>query len=128
MFDQSSLFGDSHSESSFHEFYRDNFEAREHYTLLLKHIKELGLNGLKQKSREATLALITEGVTFTVYSESEKGIERVLPFDIIPRIIPASEWKIIEKGLKQRVKALNLFLKDINTDQEISKTALFLLK
>lgn len=119
MFDQSNLFGDSHSESSYHEFYRDDFEAREHYRLLLNNIKELGLNGLNQKSREATLAMITEGVTFTVYSENEKGVERVLPFDIIPRIIPASEWKILEKGLKQRVKALNLFLKDIYHGQKI---------
>jgi len=109
------------AESAFHEFYRDNFEPREHYRLLWEHIRRIGQNGLAQKSREAHLALITEGVTFTVYSEQEAGIERVLPFDVIPRIIPAAEWSVLEKGLKQRVKALNLFLKDLYHGQAVLK-------
>jgi len=107
------------AESAFHEFYKNNFEPREHYRLLWEHIRGMGQNGLAQKSHEAHLALITEGVTFTVYSEQEAGIERVLPFDVIPRIIPAPEWKTLESGLKQRVKALNLFLKDLYHGQRI---------
>lgn len=109
------------AESSFHEFYKDNFEPREHYRLLWEHIRRIGQAGLAQKSREAHLALITEGVTFTVYSEEEKGIERVLPFDVIPRLIPAAEWQGLESGLKQRVRALNLFLKDIYHEQRVLK-------
>lgn len=112
------------AESSFHEFYKDNFEPREHYRLLWEHIRRIGQAGLAQKSREAHLALITEGVTFTVYSESEAGIERVLPFDVLPRIIPSSEWAGLENGLKQRVKALNLFLKDIYHEQRVLKDGL----
>ena len=57
----------------------------------------------------------------TVYGDSDEGIERIWPFDLIPRIIPAGEWSIIEAGLKQRVRALNLFLKDIYHDQRILK-------
>jgi uncharacterized circularly permuted ATP-grasp superfamily protein len=109
------------SENSYHEFYKNNFEPRDHYRLLWEHIRRIGQNGLAQKSREAHLALITEGVTFTVYSEQETGIERVFPFDVIPRIITASEWEKLERGLKQRVKALNLFLKDIYHEQRILK-------
>ena len=112
------------AESSFHEFYKDNFEPREHYRLLWEHIRRIGQAGLAQKSREAHLALITEGVTFTVYSESEAGIERVLPFDVLPRIIPSAEWSGLESGLKQRVKALNLFLKDIYHEQRVLKDGL----
>jgi len=108
-------------ESAFHEFYRDNFEPREHYRLLWDHIRRIGQNGLAQKSREAHLALITEGVTFTVYSDPFEGIERVLPFDVIPRLIPAQEWKTLENGLKQRVRALNLFLKDLYHEQRVLK-------
>jgi uncharacterized circularly permuted ATP-grasp superfamily protein len=63
---------------------------------------------------------MSQGVTFTVYSSGE-GIEKIFPFDIIPRIITASEWEYIEKGIKQRLKALNLFLKDIYSTQFIIK-------
>ena len=67
------------------------------------------------------LALQAEGVTFTVYGESEEGIERIWPFDLIPRIITAPEWVKIETGLKQRVRALNLFLGDLYGEQRIIK-------
>ena len=97
----------------YHEFYLDDFEPRTHYRPLWEHIRRVGQNVLGNKVREADLALRTEGVTFTVYNDSNEGIERVWPFDLIPRVIPASEWKTIEDGLKQRVRALNLFLYDI---------------
>ena len=60
------------------------------------------------------------GITFNVYSENE-GTERIMPVDIIPRIVDASEWEKIEKGLIQRITALNLFLNDIYSDQKIIK-------
>jgi uncharacterized circularly permuted ATP-grasp superfamily protein len=63
---------------------------------------------------------MSQGITFTVYSENE-GIERIFPFDIIPRIITGAEWDHIEKGIKQRLTALNLFLKDIYNEQQIVK-------
>ena len=105
----------------YHEFYADDFTPRDHYRLLWDHIKATGNNALEAKAHESQLALQAEGVTFTVYGESEEGIERIWPFDLIPRIITAPEWAKIESGLKQRVKALNLFLGDLYGKQRIIK-------
>ena len=60
-----------------------------------------------------------QGITFTVYGD-ERGTEKIFPFDPVPRIITNSEWSHLEQGLKQRVKALNLFLKDIYSEQRIT--------
>ena len=86
-----------------------------------EHIQRTGQSLLDAKAREAQVALRTEGATFTLYGEKDEGIERVWPFDILPRIIPAEEWCLLEAGLKQRVRALNLFLKDIYHGQLILK-------
>lgn len=73
----------------------------------------------------ADLAMKEMGVTFTVYSEDEGSIDRVWPFDIIPRIIPRHEWRQTEEGLKQRVKALNMFIDDLYGEQKIIKDKIF---
>ena len=99
---------------AYHEFYRDDFRPRDHYMPMWDHIQRTGQSLLDAKSREAHLTLHTEGVTFTVYANQEDGIERVWPFDILPRIITANEWRALEAGLKQRIRALNLFLKDLS--------------
>jgi uncharacterized circularly permuted ATP-grasp superfamily protein len=105
----------------YHEFYRDDFAPREHYTPLWEHIRKTGQSELAAKAQAAHLAMRTEGVTFTVYKDNDEGIERVWPFDLLPRIIPAAEWEPIETGLKQRVHALNLFLQDLYHEQRILK-------
>jgi uncharacterized circularly permuted ATP-grasp superfamily protein len=105
----------------YHEFFQDDFEPRPHYSHLWQTIRRMGQRNLALKTREAELAMHTSGVTFTVYSEDTEGIERVWPFDLIPRIIPAAEWQHLEAGLKQRVRALNLFLKDLYHGQRILK-------
>ncbi|MFK7955163.1 MAG: circularly permuted type 2 ATP-grasp protein [Lysobacterales bacterium] len=74
---------------------------------------------LAERKSAAELAIRTMGITFTVYSDTDGSIDREWPFDIIPRIIQASEWDRIEAGLKQRVKALNRFIDDIYHDQQI---------
>jgi len=72
-----------------------------------------------QKKRTiADNAFLTQGVTFTVYNDQE-GTERIFPFDLIPRIIPRAEWEQVERGLSQRITALNLFLHDIYHEQKI---------
>ena len=88
------------------------------------------LRNLKEKEIEeykaaADLAIQVMGVSFTVYSEEEGSIDRAWPFDIIPRVIPRSEWLQVEKGLKQRVKALNMFIDDLYHDQQIVKDGVF---
>ncbi len=105
----------------YHEFYLDDFRPRTHYQPLWDHIRDMGQSQLAKKAHEAHLSLHNEGVTFTVYSDTEEGIERVWPFDLLPRIITAAEWSNLEAGLKQRVRAVNLFLKDIYHAQRIIK-------
>jgi uncharacterized circularly permuted ATP-grasp superfamily protein len=83
-------------------------------------MKQLPAEELQQHLETAQVALFNLGVTFRVYSDNQ-GIERILPFDIIPRIISSDEWQKLEKGLKQRIKALNLFLMDIYDQQHIIK-------
>ena len=75
-------------------------------------IAEIGLDALRERARAAEGDLFNLGITFTVYSEAT-AIDRILPFDCIPRIITAREWDRLERGVSQRVKALNLFLEDI---------------
>ncbi len=76
---------------------------------------------IARKRREADLAFHRVGITFAVYGEDNSGAERLIPFDIVPRIIAAHEWRQIEAGLRQRVKALNAFLHDVYHDQNIIK-------
>lgn len=93
---------------------------RNHYNKLVSSFSQLDLAALQQKDLLAGELFMNQGITFTVYSDN-KGIERIFPFDIIPRIITGKEWDTVEKGIKQRLKALNLFLKDIYNDQQIVK-------
>lgn len=78
----------------------------------------LPLEELKRRQQAAEKTLLEMGITFSVYGE-EQGTERIFPFDIVPRIIPHNEWVEIEAGLKQRIKALNLFINDVYHEQNI---------
>ena len=73
---------------------------------------------IERRQRSAERALMAMGITFNVYGEDE-GTERIFPFDLIPRIVSAAEWRTIERGLKQRIHALNLFIDDIYHDRRI---------
>ncbi len=95
-------------------------QTRPEYRLLRKSLALSTLDILQEKDRLAGELFLSQGITFTVYSDNE-GIERIFPFDIIPRIITLRDWTHIEKGITQRLKALNLFLKDIYSDQQILK-------
>ncbi|MBK8657864.1 MAG: circularly permuted type 2 ATP-grasp protein [Bacteroidetes bacterium] len=93
---------------------------REQYLGIIQNLEYVGTEELSRKEELANRLFMSQGITFTVYNSGE-GIERIFPFDIIPRVITATEWKFIEDGIKQRIKALNLFLKDIYHDQFIIK-------
>ena len=80
---------------------------------------------LRQRRAASELAIRNLGITFTVYSEEGGSIDRAWPFDIIPRVIARNEWTTIERGLKQRVEALNLFIDDIYHGQRIVKDKVF---
>ena len=74
---------------------------------------------LRRAAELANRSFLHRGVTFTVYSDGEQGTERILPFDPIPRIVPADEWAVVEAGLRQRIQALNRFVHDVYHGQEI---------
>ena len=83
-------------------------------------IENLPFNQLAKKQKAAERSMISAGITFNVYSE-DGGTERIIPIDVIPRVIDSSEWDNLEKGLVQRITALNLFLQDIYNEQKILK-------
>ena len=95
-------------------------DFREPYRNVIQALKELDVSSLQQKEKLASELFMNQGITFTVYNDNA-GIERIFPFDIIPRVLTGEEWRTIEDGLKQRLKALNLFLKDIYSSQSIIK-------
>ena len=90
---------------------------------LVAYLKSLSTAELQARKLSSERCIEEMGVSFTIYSEGN-NIDRDWPFDIIPRPIPAKEWKIVEKGLIQRIKALNLFINDIYNDQKILKDKL----
>ncbi len=92
---------------------------RPHYQELIAQLADLEVSDLCRASDLANRSFLDQGVTFTVYSDQEQGTERVFPFDLIPRLIPPGEWRCIETGLQQRIRALNLFIHDIYHDQQI---------
>lgn len=93
-------------------------DIRSPYRGFVSAIEDLSAEEMTHKDELAKKLFMSQGITFTVYSSGE-GIEKIFPFDIIPRIIEAAEWSHIEAGIKQRLKALNIFLKDIYTRQFI---------
>jgi len=95
-------------------------EIRNHYQLFFDSLSQVAPSELTHKDELAKKLFMSQGITFTVYSDGQ-GIEKIFPFDIIPRIITGEEWRQIEAGIKQRIKALNIFLKDIYHDQFIIK-------
>jgi uncharacterized circularly permuted ATP-grasp superfamily protein len=98
----------------------ENENVRVQYQNVFDFLQGIPPNELSKKEELAKKLFMSQGITFTVYSSGE-GVEKIFPFDIIPRIITASEWDFIEKGIKQRLRALNLFLKDVYHQQFILK-------
>lgn len=102
------------------EMYISNNDIRSQYDIINAYLKSTSPEILFKKEELSKQLFMSQGVTFTVYNDDE-GIEKIFPFDIIPRIITAKEWDKIDRGIKQRLKALNLFIKDIYHDQFIIK-------
>ena len=102
------------------EMLQPDGQCRSHYNTYWQWLTRTDEKTIKQKQEEANLLFHRVGITFNVYGE-EDGAERLIPFDNIPRIIPASEWQQLNKGIRQRVTALNAFLHDIYHEQHILK-------
>ncbi|MEP6686333.1 MAG: circularly permuted type 2 ATP-grasp protein [Verrucomicrobiota bacterium] len=114
--------GDFFSDYQVGEFFDEMFATpqtvRPHYGKVLQRFKELAGEEFERKRALAASTFLSQGITFTVYND-DQGTERIFPFDLVPRIIPAQEWDLIERGLVQRITTLNLFLHDIYHSQNI---------
>ena len=115
------------SKDFFNEMYDAAGALRPHYRAYADWLAATPPERIARKRAEADIAFHRVGITFAVYGEEssqDQGKERLIPFDIIPRIIPAAEWSALQAGLRQRVKTLNAFLHDIYHKQEILQAGL----
>src|SRR6201996_4159835 len=106
--------------AGYDEMFRALGRPRPHYRALHARLLNLPPEELRRNKQEADLSFFNQGITFSVYGRSE-GTERIFPHDLLPRIVSSAEWQIIENGLKQRITALNLFLKDVYHERRIVK-------
>jgi uncharacterized circularly permuted ATP-grasp superfamily protein len=105
------------------EMFDESGRAREHYAPLAGRLATLSTADVARRQNAAELSFQARGITFAV-NQDPGGLEKIIPFDLIPRLITPDEWRRIERGLEQRVRALNLFLHDIYHEQKILKTGL----
>jgi len=104
--------------AAYDEMFSAPDQSRSHYTILHGRLRELPLETLERRQLAADRTFMHQGITFTVYSDN-RGTERIFPYDLLPRIITNTEWNVIEQGLAQRIRAINLFLHDIYHEQHI---------
>ena len=106
------------TEGYFDEMFEEDGRPRACGEPLARKLQSLSDGELQRRQKAADLALLNMGITFNVYGH-EAGTEKIWPFDILPRILEGNEWTLIEKGLKQRIRALNLFIDDVYHNQSI---------
>src|SRR5512133_3315306 len=101
--------------------------VREHYREYAQWLGRQPQEAMRARREEAEMIFRRVGITFAVYGAKDEdgaGTERLIPFDLIPRVIPGDEWREMERGLAQRVTALNRFLHDVYHDQEIIRAGI----
>src|SRR5436189_2837267 len=113
-------FADYEPGDFFDEMFDGSRLARDSARALAEFVETLPDGELLRRQRSAERGLLNLGITFGVYGDGA-GTERIFPFDLVPRIVAAQEWSLIERGLKQRIKALNLFIDDIYHEQHVLK-------
>lgn len=111
-------FANYDSENFYDEMFSGEGLIRTGYDHLKNKFEGLTSQDLWSRQQAAERSMLSMGITFNVYSEGE-GTERTMPIDIIPRVITNAEWELLEKGLKQRIKALNMFIHDVYNEQNI---------
>ena len=109
------------NDGTFDELFTADAAPRPHYAPLHTRLLALSAEELRRRQSAANLSFLYQGITFTVYGDRQQSIDRVFPFDLLPRIISSSEWDKLEIGLAQRLRALNHFLHDIYHDGKIFK-------
>ena len=106
------------SQNAWDELFASANRAHHHCSILVERLGQLHTTEFLRRRANADLAFVNQGITFSVYSD-RRGVEKIFPFDLIPRPIPSNEWTRLEKGLIQRIQALNEFLFDIYHEQRI---------
>jgi len=117
---QDNLFRDYDPGPFYDEMFTQQRLPRPHYAKIHDELAGMAMGQFDERRQLADLSFLLQGITFTVYSDG-RGTERLFPFDLVPRILPRCEWDRIERGLCQRVFALNLFLQDVYGPQRILK-------
>lgn len=106
------LFYEYQLDNAYDEMFNNAGSVRPHYQTFFEQLQQLPATELRRRQQAADIAFLNQGITFTVYGNDE-GTERIFPYDLLPRIITSEEWETIERGLTQRIVALNMFLKDV---------------
>ena len=105
-------------EGTFDEYFDPAGAPRPEAELVIHLLERLGEREFRQRRKLANATFLKSGITFSVYSD-RRGAERIFPFDLVPRLVPGDEWARVERGLEQRIRALNAFLADVYGDQRI---------
>src|SRR5262245_22061569 len=113
-------FNDYSAGGLFDEMIGEDGQPRAAARLLAREIESLPAGELEARQQTAERALVQAGITFNVYSDN-RGVEKTLPFDLVPRIVSAAEWNRLERGLRQRIQTLNLFIDDVYHRQRVIK-------
>lgn len=113
-------FSDYQISGFYDEMFKDVSDVRPSYELFKRSLESLSLKKLSLLQHSTDRAQLSMGMTFNVYSDNQ-GVERILPLDIIPRIVSGADWDTLSKALQQRIVALNLFIDDIYNDQKVLK-------
>jgi uncharacterized circularly permuted ATP-grasp superfamily protein len=111
-------FSHYHTDGFYDELFLTDGQPRAEASPLIAQINALSTKDLRRRQRAAELAMFQQGITFSVYGDRQ-GHEKIIPFDILPRIITAQAWEVLERGLKQRITALNAFIHDVYHHQNI---------
>jgi uncharacterized circularly permuted ATP-grasp superfamily protein len=120
------LFADYGTTVFYDEMFDQHGKVRPPYGTMMKVLTRMGIDELVTRNAVMQSEMVTQGITFTLYCDTpdDSSLERTIPFDTIPRVITSEEWQLLERGLKQRVQALNHFIYDIYHDQNIIKDGL----
>jgi uncharacterized circularly permuted ATP-grasp superfamily protein len=105
-------------DNTYDEMFTEDGQVRSHYSMVLERFLNLPPEEIASRKRSVDLSFLTQGITFNVYGHGE-GTEKIFPYDLLPRLITSAEWQHIEKGLIQRITALNLFLHDVYNEGKI---------
>ena len=112
------LYGEYPLDRAYDEMRSPSGDVRQAYRALVETLARLPKEELQRRKQSADLSFLTQGITFTVYGRDE-GTEKIFPYDLLPRLITSSEWARVERGLTQRIMALNLFLRDVYSEAKI---------